>query len=627
MASKMSSNSPSNGGASTHGAIPKDTQAAMSSNDSGQNYEPPDIDPVTLKRNPKMELSKADLLKLLSCLEGELQARDVVIATLKVDEALIRSMADNQMASLENLILAQRAAQLKMAQYLRDAEARHAKAVQELEEEKAKHAHDTAQGDDVTYALEKERTRLKQELETERQAKKKVEKELKKTAETLEEERHRQKHMVLLLLAERKKVITKYIEERKRSEDLTQILSEEKGRAENMAEGLEEESKKSLQMEAELERHMSDCANQRQQLKHALATEEKRIRITCPYVHRYQDLLSEHEKLQRECDRLKNQLSEAHQVAMFQANSMAGGGGGGSGRYASGPTSPRPGGPATLPPQLPSKPAVSAGGVRPGTSTASTLTPPKVGVRRAVSPVGGPPPDDLTAMAANITKAVQPTATVSSQPVSAPMTGVAYGVQPGVALRNVQYGVAAAPQPTPAPPPTSASSPSASAGAPQVVRVTPRVSVTASPGTKVVTASQPGKVLFHVTTPAAGGAPPPNGAPPLALARKPPLGRGVPPPVPPNKPAVPPNKPGGGGGGGGGKASGLASRPEPAGQVGEGAAATEPLGPELANFQRMLVSMAGMHCSLVRSSPPHPTRCRRDGRPRSPVPLLRYLTE
>ena len=49
MASKMSSNSPSNGGASTHGAIPKDTQTAVTTNDSGQNYEPPDIDPVTLK--------------------------------------------------------------------------------------------------------------------------------------------------------------------------------------------------------------------------------------------------------------------------------------------------------------------------------------------------------------------------------------------------------------------------------------------------------------------------------------------------------------------------------------------------------------------------------------------------
>lgn len=34
----------------------------------------------------------------------------------------------------------------------------------ELEDEKRKHAQDTAQGDDVTYMLEKERERLKQEV-------------------------------------------------------------------------------------------------------------------------------------------------------------------------------------------------------------------------------------------------------------------------------------------------------------------------------------------------------------------------------------------------------------------------------------------------------------------------------
>lgn len=39
-------------------------------------------------QNSKLQFSQSDLLKLLSYLEGELQARDVVIAALKVKTAL-----------------------------------------------------------------------------------------------------------------------------------------------------------------------------------------------------------------------------------------------------------------------------------------------------------------------------------------------------------------------------------------------------------------------------------------------------------------------------------------------------------------------------------------------------------
>lgn len=109
----------------------------------------------------------------------------------------------------------------------------------------------------------------------------------------------------------------------------------------------------------------------------------------------------------------------------------------------------------------------------------------------------------------------------------------------------------------------------------QVVQVTPRVNVSASPGTKVITTTHGGKVTFHVTTNAptttAAPAPPasngqqqqtqqqqtltqtstmikkpppptrstqPGGPPPPVPLNKPTAA----PPVPPNKPAVPPKK-------------------------------------------------------------------------------------
>lgn len=192
-------------------------------------------------------------------------------------ELSIRTYARQQLEILENSIRQQRLTHLKLIKMLKESEEKHKHLLNELEDEKRKHEQDTAQGDDITYGLEVERTRLKQDLEAEKQSNKKLERELKKQQESLETERTREKTIVLLLLAERNRLIMKYVEERKRSEDLAQILSEEKQRVDTIAEGLEEESKKSLRMEAELEKQSHAFEIERKQFKAAMLANEKKL--------------------------------------------------------------------------------------------------------------------------------------------------------------------------------------------------------------------------------------------------------------------------------------------------------------------------------------------------------------
>lgn len=302
----------------------------------GRNLKPGGFDPMdkmhsnTLKRHPKMDLSRTDLLQLLSCLEGELQARDVTIAALKADkakqllyqakygrfglgdpfsamqrdsdnmkdnafdESAIKSMYDNQLNQLENLIATQRKAQMKMRDHIIASEKRYTKVCNELDDEKHKHAQDTAQGDDVTYMLEKERERLKQEVDFEKSNTKKMEKDLKKTLASLEEERAgsaKHKQVALMLIKERKKLVEKFVIERQKAMEAQRQLNEEKARSMNMAEGLMQESKKSLQMEANMEKQLSEFDLEREQLKNKLQREENRTR-----------------ELQAQVDLLKGQL-------------------------------------------------------------------------------------------------------------------------------------------------------------------------------------------------------------------------------------------------------------------------------------------------------------------------------
>ena len=302
-----------------------------------------------IKGSEKLDVEGTDLLELLSHLEGELQARDVAIAALKSEQtkriiygclsgsekpdqsgplaALQRDkttrddansieeevrgstcFAESQIEALQNVIEKQKIAAQKMATCLRESEKQRARILEELEDEKAKHERDTAQGDDITYELEKERIRLKQDLDTEAAEKQKLELALKESLNTLEEEKSKQKQIVLVLLADRKKLMKLYLEEKKRSEDLAGMLQDEKSKMDTMAAGLEEESKRSLAMEAELEKHINQFGSERQQLRDKLVTDERR----------YRDLEDALRKARGDVEHFKKQLSEAHRIAMSQ---------------------------------------------------------------------------------------------------------------------------------------------------------------------------------------------------------------------------------------------------------------------------------------------------------------------
>ncbi|XP_057341743.1 CTTNBP2 N-terminal-like protein isoform X2 [Microplitis mediator] len=495
-------------------------QTAPHPQQKSNNFEPLDKSSSnTLKRNPKMELSKTDLLKLLGYLEGELQARDIVIAALKSEKmkhllssryrsgtadphaALARDVAivggvirmennqtDRQVASLEALVTQQRRMQCRMAKVLKEAEIRHRTVIKELEEEKRKHEHDTAQGDDITYGLEKERTRLKKELELERQEKKRLEMELKKENIALEVEKSRQKQIVLLLLAERKKIIMKYIEERKRSEDLAQILSEEKVRIDSMAEGLEEESKKSLQMEAEVEKQQAQFDMERQQYRQALAKAEKRNK----------ELEADLEGLKTEVESWKNGAT------MRSVRTPLG----------------------VTPPPPPAKPANLAAipTLRPSGSAAQSPT----GIARSVTPrqvmrgvtygaaVPATPITNVTTGTSNVSLANTNVTTISSVCTTTTVT---------TAPTNINATTA---PPIPGGVESTASEPQTT----DKRTLTSAVPVLTSSSSSSSPSPSPSSTTA-LSSPGAGQ---------LTGTKKPLIPRGIPPPVPPNKPVVPPKK-------------------------------------------------------------------------------------
>uniref|UniRef100_A0A5S6QW64 CortBP2 domain-containing protein n=1 Tax=Trichuris muris TaxID=70415 RepID=A0A5S6QW64_TRIMR len=224
-------------------------------------------------QSPPRELSYSDLLRLLSCLEGELQARDVLIALLKAErakqllaqarygrliwrepfnafqrDAIFENTDDNQTADhdltviyesqlnqLEKLINSQRKANERAKELLSMVERKHLKTLRELEVERRRRKHDAAQGDDVYMMLEKEREKLQKEIKGVQEELQDAKAAVERSRTSLEREKDRHKEIVLYLLQERRQLLVRFAEERARNLKCKASDGEEDPKASNSA--------------------------------------------------------------------------------------------------------------------------------------------------------------------------------------------------------------------------------------------------------------------------------------------------------------------------------------------------------------------------------------------------------
>ncbi|XP_051997218.1 CTTNBP2 N-terminal-like protein [Xyrauchen texanus] len=281
--------------------------------------------PTTESRLNVEALSKSDVLVLFSVLEGELEARDFVIQALRaqhidsymlerygkynLSDPFLALQRDNEvlqsssqargnvegssqrqegvcgatarsdpLAVLKLVVGHCRRMQEKMLKQLAAAESRHRRVIADLEEEKRRHAEDTAEGDDVTYILEKERERLLQQLEFEKSRTSQMELENKRLHNQLEDERVQHKQLITALSRECKRSGSRAHEESQRANELNHHLDRERAANQTLMAELEEEKMRAMQMEARREELLAEFDTEREQLGLRLRKEEARCK-------------------------------------------------------------------------------------------------------------------------------------------------------------------------------------------------------------------------------------------------------------------------------------------------------------------------------------------------------------
>ncbi|XP_075454113.1 filamin-A-interacting protein 1 isoform X2 [Ascaphus truei] len=293
------------------------------------------------KNKKPHEPTKEDLVKLLSVMEGELQAREDVIHMLKTEktkpevleahygfsapEDVLRvlhrdailakekpigeDVYEKPMAELDRLEEKQKETYRRMLEQLLLAEKCHRRTVYELENEKHKHTDYMNKSDDFTNLLEQERERLKKLLEQEKAYQVRKDKEYSKRLNKVRDELVKLKSFALMLVDERQMHIEQLGQQSQKIQDLTQELQEAETTLKAVCTKANEDSQKLIKLEVDLEHKTSKYSQEHEEMTAKLVTQEsnnRQLRLKLVGLNRKIEEIEEANKsLQKADDELK----------------------------------------------------------------------------------------------------------------------------------------------------------------------------------------------------------------------------------------------------------------------------------------------------------------------------------
>ncbi|XP_055795520.1 cortactin-binding protein 2 isoform X2 [Salvelinus fontinalis] len=215
-------------------------------------------------------LSKPELLTLLSIMEGELEARDLVIEALRARRKEVFLQERYGHFSLTDPFLALQRDFDSVPGVDKERRPVGSSPIAVLE---AVMAHCRKMQERMSAELEAAESRQKR-LQLEKLQLQSLEQEHRKLTAQLKDEREKNKHIVMMLVRECKQLATRVVEESQRFDEISARLDDEGRSAGRLQEELTAERQRGQQLEAKMEKQLSELDTEREQLRARLGREE-----------------------------------------------------------------------------------------------------------------------------------------------------------------------------------------------------------------------------------------------------------------------------------------------------------------------------------------------------------------